>query len=190
MNDKDNRHELSSWVRLYTRDMLAWARRRTGDLHSAEDLVQETFLAAAEKIDSFKGGSQPKTWLYGILNNKIAEFYRQRAAHRTVQPEDDETFDRMFFDAGHWTAEAIPGEWGGEPEHLLDNDDFNRVLRECLDRLPRHWHLCMTMKYLEGDGTKKVCQDLGISTTNYWQILHRTKLQLRQCLELHWFTKQ
>jgi RNA polymerase sigma-70 factor (ECF subfamily) len=136
------------------------------------------------------GESQPKTWLYGILNNKIAEFYRHRTAHRTVQTDVETMSERMFSETGHWTQGTIPQEWGDEPEHLLDNDDFNRILRECLERLPRHWHLCLTMKYLEGYGPKKACQDLGISTTNYWQILHRTKLQLRQCLELHWFNKQ
>ena len=69
--------ELSNWVRAYTKDLLARAIHRTNDRRLSEDLVQETFLSAAENLDSFKRESQPKTWLMGILKNKIADHYRK-----------------------------------------------------------------------------------------------------------------
>jgi RNA polymerase sigma-70 factor (ECF subfamily) len=37
--------------------------------------------------------------------------------------------------------------------------------------------------------TEEICQELGISTTNYWQMMHRAKLQLRECIDENWFKK-
>lgn len=66
--------QLTSWVKEYTRDMLSWARHKVKDTAAAEDLVQDTFLAAAEQIDTFRNDSSPRTWLFSILNNKIAGY--------------------------------------------------------------------------------------------------------------------
>jgi RNA polymerase sigma-70 factor (ECF subfamily) len=52
---------------------------KTSSKEIAEDLVQDTFLAAFHKIDSFEGKSQPKTWLFSILNNKVIDYYRLSA---------------------------------------------------------------------------------------------------------------
>lgn len=182
--------ELTEWVKLYTKDLLSWAVHRISDRETAEDLVQETFLVAAEKSHSFDRRSQPKTWLFGILNNKIAEHYRARYRHGRQISGTEETL-AAFFDADqHWTESAWPGEWSAESGHLLDNEDFVKILERCLGQLPEHWHACVTLKYLENRPPSDICQDLGISTTNYWQILHRAKLKLRDCLEHHWFKKE
>jgi RNA polymerase sigma-70 factor (ECF subfamily) len=179
--------DLTAWVRLYTKEMLSWAYHRTSDLQIAEDLVQDTFLVAAEKIGSFRGESEPKTWLFGILKNKISEYFKKRAQIQTHRIEDESMPKYFIGDTGHWKPSASPQAWNDEPEHLLDNEVFVDTLNRCLDQLPVQWRRCITMKFLEERKTEIVCQELGISPTNYWQILHRTKLQLRQCLERHWF---
>ncbi len=60
---------LSEWVELYTGDLYSWALHKTSDAEQAKDLVQDTFLAAAEKIENFKADSSPKTWLLAILES-------------------------------------------------------------------------------------------------------------------------
>ncbi len=187
MNDQRQNSDLTAWVHLYTKEMLSWAYHRTSDVQIAEDLVQETFLVAAEKIGSFRGESQPKTWLFGILKNKISEFYKKRIHHQSLRVDDDSMIENFFNDSGHWNSTATPQAWSDEPGHLLDNEAFILTLHRCLEQLPPQWRRCITMKYLEEQETQIVCQELEISPTNYWQILHRTKLQLRQCLEHHWF---
>lgn len=187
MSEQRHTADLTAWVHLYTKEMLSWAYHRTSDVQTAEDLVQETFLVAAEKIDSFRGESQPKTWLFGILKNKISEFYKKRTHNHSLRIDDDSVLENFFGDSGHWKSTAAPQAWNDEPEHLLDDEEFVLALNRCLEQLPPHWRRCITMKYLEEQETEKVCQELGISPTNYWQILHRTKLQLRQCLEHRWF---
>jgi len=56
-----------------------------------------------------------------------------------------------------------------------------------MDALPGQWHTCVRMKYLLDKSGDEICQELGIATTNYWQIIHRAKLQLRRCIESNWF---
>ncbi|KAB2920646.1 MAG: sigma-70 family RNA polymerase sigma factor [Bacteroidetes bacterium] len=181
------RSELTRWVREYTGELLSWARHRTSDLHTAEDLVQETFLAAAESLASFRGDSAPKTWLFGILNNKIASYHASRArrpdAHSVAFADD------LFDERGHWKADTAPADWGSDETNPLDDEEFLRVLQRCLEQLPPLWHSCLTMKYLSDRETATLCQELGISVTNYWQLTHRAKLQVRRCIELRWFNE-
>ncbi len=66
-----NKSLISEWVEQYTNEMLRWAFHKVSDIELAKDLVQDTFLIAAEKQSSFKGESKPKTWLFSILNHKI-----------------------------------------------------------------------------------------------------------------------
>ncbi|MDZ7646527.1 MAG: RNA polymerase sigma factor [Cytophagales bacterium] len=61
---------LTQWVNQYGDALYSWAFHKTIDEAIAQDLVQETFIAAYQKLDTFKNASSPKTWLFGILKNK------------------------------------------------------------------------------------------------------------------------
>jgi RNA polymerase sigma factor (sigma-70 family) len=91
-----NNH-LKEWVDKYTDDLFSWALHKVSDTELAQDLVQDTFLAAAEKIDGFKGDSAPKTWLYSILNHKIIDHYRKKV--RQPVKVENQVFS-TFFDEG------------------------------------------------------------------------------------------
>ena len=93
-----------------------------------------------------------------------------------------------FFDEqGKWKKENKPRDWQGDEAHLLDNAEFTQTLQECLNKLPSNWSATIQLKYLEEKESKEICQQLGVSTTNYWQMLHRAKLLLRACLDHNWF---
>jgi DNA-directed RNA polymerase specialized sigma24 family protein len=62
-------------------------------------------------------------------------------------------------------------------------------LQLCMENLPALWFSAVQLKYLEGKKGELICQELQIAPTNFWQILHRAKLQLRKCLENNWFKK-
>ncbi len=178
---------LENWVKKYTGDLFTWAFHKTSNRQTAEDLVQETFLVAAEKIEHFRNESQPKTWLFGILKNKIADHYKTAVKNFSLNPETEDFTNSFFEGDGHWKKDFMPHEWNSDEEKLFDNNEFVVVFHMCMKKLPPQWFACMTMKYLEEKEPKYVCQELGFSPTNYWQIIHRAKLQLRHCLELHWF---
>ena len=74
----EHSHTLSEWVQQYNQEMCNWATHKVSDSELAKDLVQDTFLAASEKISSFKGERSPKTWLFSILKYKIIDHYRAK----------------------------------------------------------------------------------------------------------------
>jgi RNA polymerase sigma-70 factor (TIGR02943 family) len=183
MTDKET--NLSQWVEDYTDGLYSWALHKLTDAELAKDLVQDTFLAAAEKFETFKGDSSPKTWLFSILNNKIIDVYRNKVKQPLSM--DNQVFSSFFDSDGGWQENKRPKEWHDDEEHLLDNDDFQKVLKKCLDALPGKWNLCVKLKYLSDKNGEEICQELDITPTNFWQIVHRAKLQLRDCVENNWF---
>lgn len=175
---------LKLWVELYTDSLYSWALHKTSKKETAEDLVQDTFMAAVLSFDKFEGKSNPKTWLFAILNNKIVDHYRSSLKKTVVS--DAAFMDTFFDDAEHWNTEEMPQPWNDVP-HLLDDTEFQNTLTNCMKKLPESWHTALQSKYLEEKKSEIICQELNISMTNYWQVLHRSKLQLRKCLDLNWF---
>ena len=182
--------ELTEWVRRYTKELFVWAYQKTADRQLAEDLVQETFLAAAEGRAGFRGDSQPKTWLLGILKNKIAEYYRKMLRQQIAAPLPADDLSAFFDRSGHWEKMARPMVWQDETAQLTDIPAFNQILDRCIDHLPGLMNACIRLRFLDEKKSEEICQDLGITATNYWQLIHRAKLQLRQCLEQNWFRKE
>lgn len=179
------------WVDLYSDKMYTWALHKTSRADVAEDLVQETFLAAFESISKFEGKSEPKTWLFAILNNKIAEYFRKQLRNPTITESQSDTslFDTLFDANDRWIKEQRPKAWPEELDNLLNDAAFIKILQACMGKLPGNWMAAVQLKYLEEKKGAQICQELGITPTNFWQILHRAKLQLRKCLELNWFKK-
>lgn len=180
----DNKR-IEDWVNQFTADLHSWAAYRVSDAELAKDLVQDTFLAATLKISSFKEESSPKTWLFSILNYKIIDYYRSKVK----QPVRLETqsFSKYFTEDGDWLDDKKPQNWHEDETHLLDDDDFKAILKICMDALPEAWSTSVKLKYLMSKKGDEICQELGITPTNFWQIMHRAKLQLRECIENNWF---
>lgn len=185
MPTKESDKNLAIWVKQFTADLLSWASHKVSDLEIAKDLVQDTFLAASEKIESFRGDSSPKTWLFSILKYKIIDHYRDKVKNNTFIVK--QSFESLFTEDGEWLPDKKPTKWTENDEHLLDNNNFNAVLKKCFDALPEKWSASIKLKYLINKKAENICQELNISTTNYWQILHRAKLQLRECIDKKWF---
>jgi len=178
---------LKCWVELYSDSMYSWALHRTSNKETAEDIVQEAFLAAVQSFDKFKGDSNPKTWLFSILNHKINDHYRH--SYRNPLADGNKSFETPFDGDDKWKNDQRPLQWAEDTEHLLDNSEFQRTLQNCTGKLPDNWQSAIQLKFMEEKNGEQICQELEITPTNYWQILHRAKLQLRKCLELNWFKK-
>jgi RNA polymerase sigma-70 factor (TIGR02943 family) len=176
---------LSIWVETYTSELFKWAYHKVSDSDQAKDLVQDTFLAAAEKLSSFKAESSPKTWLFAILNHKIIDYYRKKI-NQPLSIEN-QSYSSYFDADGGWRPEKSPKDWEDKEVHLLDDSVFQGILTNCLDALPEKWSSCVKLKYLMNKNGEDICQELEITPTNLWQIMHRAKLQLRDCVEINWF---
>ncbi len=178
-------NKLAEWVEAYTDDLYKRALFKVSDPEFAKDLVQETFLAASQKISDFKGQSSPKTWLYSILNNKIVDHYRKKGKQPTTNMTD--AFSAFFDENKEWKSAKKPEDWHENDQNLLENDEFQRILEDCLEALPQQWNTCVKLKYITNKKGKEICKELDITPSNYWQIIHRAKLQLRDCIETNWF---
>jgi len=192
MDNKEPVIIIQSWVEAFSDKMYSWALYKTSSQETAEDLVQDTFLAACQAFEKFQGRSDPKTWLFGILNNKIADHFR-KAYRNPIDRKEGNTetsfFNNFFDEDGDWLKNERPQSWENEDVHLLDNKEFVKILQACLKELPDNWYAAINLKFLEEKKGEIICQELQVTPTNFWQILHRAKLQLRKCLQVNWFKK-
>lgn len=187
------KNQITEWVNEYTDSLYNWALLKVNKPALAEDLVQDTFLAAYTSISKFQNKSQPKTWLLSILKNKIADHYRKQFKMHTVNEseiggqESESILDRFFNANGEWRKEIRPGRWDDNESELLDNHEFLIILKKCMDMLNEKSYLSIQYKFIEEKESKAICQELGITPSNFWQLLHRAKLQLRGCIDKNWF---
>ncbi len=185
------------WFERYGDYLFAYARRRVREQSAAEDLVQETFLAAIQASDSFSGKSTEKTWLTGILKHKIYDYFgkRSRRAELTAEEADlagcDYMFERTGEWDGHWNDRYAPADWGDDngasPLRNVEELEFQTVFSDCLTGLPERIADAFVMREVDGLTSAEICAVLTVSTNNYWTMMHRARLHLRRCLEINWF---
>lgn len=187
--DKEKQEHLETWIREYSDTLYTWASYKLNDADLAKDLVQDTLISALQAWDRFEGRSSIKTWLTSILNNKIRDHYRKNKNRMFSLDEmaGERPIDDFFDSNGGWKPEHRPQLWGEDDAALLDQTAFRDALYSCINGLSDRFKNVMVGKYLEKKESADLCQDLGISATNFWQILHRAKVQLRNCLDSTWF---
>jgi RNA polymerase sigma-70 factor (ECF subfamily) len=168
--------------------LLRVARLQLRNDELAEDVVQDTLLAALQAADGFSGKSSVKTWLTGILRHKIVDVIRRKKAAPTFATLEDECqiddFDALFDGTGHW--ENPPATWG-DPAGDLERRQFFDVVDFCLEKLPPNTARVFMMREVMGLASDEVCKELSITSTNLWVIMYRARMALRQCLEQNWF---
>lgn len=163
------------------------------DVHTAEDIVQETMLIAIEKQDGFKNKSSLKTWLFAILRNKSLDKLKQGKRVINIadlsNENDDALEESLFNQKGRWNLEAQPTSWGN-PEDSFEQTEFWRIFEACLHNLPEKTsRIFMMREFLELE-VEDICKETKISTSNCWVTLHRARAKLRLCLDTKWFSGQ
>jgi RNA polymerase sigma-70 factor (TIGR02943 family) len=189
MTSESNQVRPYQWVESYADYLYAYTIARISDEEQAKDLVQETFLAALEKADKFEGKSSERTWLTAILRNKIVDVYRKKSSgliNADVNKAEQEQADFFSSYDGHWNSEHVPKEFGIEDHDPLVSKEFNQILQKCMQKLPALWMSVFTMKHMDNETTDIICAELKLTAANFWVIIHRTKLNLRACLQKHW----
>jgi RNA polymerase sigma-70 factor (ECF subfamily) len=177
-----SREEAASWLDEHGDALYRYARARVGRRELAEDLVQDTFVAALQARGRYAGGSSVRTWLLAILKHKIVDHFRRLAAASPFEPDP---IGAEFFAAdGRWRRP--PASWR-TPEKDLEEREFRSVLDDCLGRLPRALASVFFLRELEGLGIEELRDQLDLSAGNIRVRLHRARLLLRACLERRWF---
>jgi RNA polymerase sigma-70 factor (ECF subfamily) len=168
--------------------LLRYASLQLRNTEAAEDVVQETLLAALAGEAGFRGQSNLRTWLTGILKHKIIDSIRKTTRETAVGAFDDDPeigeFGYKFKEDGHW--QERPAAWS-DPDSALEQKQFLAALEKCLKALPARTAQAFLMREHLGLETDEICKELSVTATHCWVLLYRARMALRQCLEQSWF---
>ena len=174
----------NDWVDAHAGYLFNFAIGQVRDAHVAEDLVQETFLAAVKSRGRFCGQSSERTWLVGILRHKLLDHDRRSSRERRCDEREisyDDVLERCFERRGRW--KVTPARWRENPTSDLERREFWMALTQCLRVLPPGLSDAFLLRELDGLESDIICENLQISPANLWQRLHRSRMLLRECLE-------
>lgn len=181
------RSDPEGWVDRYGDALYRFARCRVETHELAEDLVQETFLAAFRHRSQFNGRSDFGTWLIAILRRKIVD--HRRKTGRPVGDSDDglapNEADERFTADGKWSRP--PQRWSTSPGDVAENAEFWRIFHDCLSDLPSHFGDAFQLREIRMISVEDASRLAGITRENLAVRLHRARLLLRECLERKWF---
>jgi len=184
-NYPDVRSAFDSWVNEYTNAMIGFALRYIKDVDQCMDIVQDSFLAAYNSIHTYDNSRNPKTWLFTILRNKCIDNIRKDKIRAKYANDIQEEFDTD----GQWTSAGLNYSWDVEDINLLDDPNFIATFHECIQNLPRSMSSVISLRYIDNSDSEKICEELSITKSNYWQMVHRAKMRLRKCLNINWFDR-
>jgi len=178
--------EPEKWIERYADYLYNYAITRVDSHEMAKDLVQETFLSGVKGKEGFRGQAAERTWLISILKRKIIDHYRKINSAKG-QKEVKMNFYEDGENQGNWIEERVPQSWGNDAERTIENSELKTALDECIDKLPEKYRIVFVLKTVRNYETEVICNELGISASNLWVIIHRARTQLRKCMEDNWF---
>jgi RNA polymerase sigma-70 factor (TIGR02943 family) len=169
--------------------LLRFARQQLRNDAWADDVVAETMLAALEKPENFHGKSSLNTWLVGILKFKIIDCLRAHSreiasSHASASDESGED-DRSYVDRLASPAQDSTQGDGYElpsPELTLQGYEFFSQVDLCLAQMPRNMSRVFYLGEGLGYSTDEICDELKITPSNAWVLLHRARARLRDSL--------
>ncbi|MEO6347407.1 MAG: sigma-70 family RNA polymerase sigma factor [Aquaticitalea sp.] len=180
-------HQLNpkKWIDLYSDYLFNYTITRVNDREISKDLVQDTFFAGLKSMKNYKGEASERTWLISILKRKIIDHYRKinskkgKAEVRMTYISDDQE--------GDWLEERVEDESYLNAQENLENSELGNAIYECISKLSDKQATVFKMKTILGYETETICNELDITASNLWVIIHRARLQLAECLEKNWF---
>ncbi|MDR4469558.1 MAG: sigma-70 family RNA polymerase sigma factor [Nitrospira sp.] len=169
----------------------ALVRVRNPDV--AEDLVQETFLAALKGTPRESGPMAERRWMIGIIKHKIVDHFRRIRREPLHHDENGPASlpDDEFVADGHWKQEAASvRNWPNGPDGLLERKQFWDSLERCLGKLPPRTAQVFMLREIDELETEEICHLLRLTPTNLGVLLHRARKQLRNCLSAQYFGRE
>jgi RNA polymerase sigma-70 factor (ECF subfamily) len=156
-----------------------------GSPATAEEVVQDTWMAVIAGLDQFEGRSTLRTWIGRILVNRAktrGARERRTVSFASLSPEDEELVEpERFIAAGFWGVP--PFRWEEAPEQLVLRKEARSHIERELASLPPAQRTVVTLRDLEGWSSEEVCNVLELAETNQRVLLHRGRMRLRAALE-------
>lgn len=195
MNKPDHKASFSdpaNWVNLHADILFRYAMKYVHTESIAEDLVQDTFLAALKGKNSFSGQSSEQTWFIGILKNKIMDYFRKSSREINVDLADrdvieqDDNFIQSGKMKGTWQPSKRPAKWNIDPNDTVEQKEFWIHLNNCLEGIDDKLAKIYRLREIEEIDYKLICNTFNLSHTNLRVMLYRARKLLRICLEKNW----
>ncbi len=173
----------ADWVDAHGDYLFNFAVGQIRDHGVAEDMVQETFLAALKSRGRFAGQCSERTWLVSILRHKIYDYLRKhcREKKHRVEPAVARLDDGDWDDAMLWLHEVAAETQS--PSRRMELDELRANLEQALGKLPPRIAQVFQLYAVEELPNAEVCARLNISESNLWVMLHRARKHLREHLE-------
>lgn len=149
------------------------ARGVVGDDVEAEDVVQEAYVRAFARLDSFRGESAILTWLTRITLNEARERLRRRRP----------TVDVDTIDEAVGTGRLIQFPAAMTPEENTARAEIRRLLERAVDELPEPFRVVFILRDVEDCSIEETAATLGLAPATVKTRLHRARRLLRQTLE-------
>jgi RNA polymerase sigma-70 factor (ECF subfamily) len=162
-------------VRKYERQIFRIAQHITQNREDAEDVMQDAFLKAYEKLDQFQGNSKFYTWLVRIAVNESLMRLRKRRTGKLVSMDEDVQTDEG----------SVPrdfADWAPNPEQNYTQAELAEILRKTIQGLPQGFRVVFVLRDVEGLSTEETAETLGLSVPAVKSRLLRARLQLRERL--------
>ncbi|MFZ3230585.1 MAG: sigma-70 family RNA polymerase sigma factor [Pseudobdellovibrio sp.] len=142
----------------------------------AGELIQETWRIFFENLDQFEGRSQIKTYVTGILINKVRE-HRRFYKKMNSEENSDKIFEQSFTQDGWWINAPK------DPHALIQSAETMNFIEECLEGLSDSQKDAFVLKEIDQEITAEICNILNVSVTHLGVLIFRAKEKLRLCLE-------
>lgn len=176
-------------VRQHQASLISVAHSFVGNRATADEIVQDTWLAVIEGLKAFEGRSSLKNWIFAILANKartrtVRDTRLVAAGSLTGETEDDQpVVDPSRFDAtGKWADP--PATWDElTPERVVAGKQIWAHVEDAIDALPPSQKSVMILRQVEQMESDEVQQILGITAANQRVLLHRARAQVREFIE-------
>lgn len=159
----------------YHRSMVGLATLYLGNLTTAEEVVQETWLAAINALPKFEGRSSLRTWLFRILAKRASKHIRHESLLATILSRRSRAIRaplaRRFTASGNWTVS--PAQSSLNPEEQLLSREMTEWVRKAVASLPRRQREVVYLRDIEGWSSEDVCEFLRITSGHQRVLLHR-----------------
>ncbi|WP_340074326.1 sigma-70 family RNA polymerase sigma factor [Leptobacterium sp. I13] len=176
----------NQWIDKYADYLYNYTIARVSNNEIAQDIVQDTFLAALKASKNYKGDASERTWLISILKRKIIDHYR-KINSKKGKAEVLIDYNSDPDSEGNWFEEQVADSFEMNAEDTIQNEELRLAIENCLGKLPEKQARVFKMKTIEGIDTEDICNEIGITPSNLWVIIHRARTSLVSCLEQNWF---
>lgn len=170
------------WVEKYGDIFYQYAIRRLNNAQAAEDVVQETFLAAMKSSVNFRGDSLESTWLSSILRKKTIDVIRKRERQRKVQPVVDGAELNDFSE--DQCLQVIGASFSISPSKAMTDEELLKLVETSLANLPKNQADVFVLREIEQLEPEAICELLDISRKNLWVRLYRARVALAKSISL------